>query len=602
MSTEADIVAAIALKGEQIKVIKAEKLPTLKEDLAPFVAELLALKLLFKEITGKDFDPPKVEKVKGPAEPETVREGPSKSELSKLAKKANKEAAKAKDREEKEQAGILPVAAVSKEQTATEEDLALAHLYGDSPLIRSAVMTDKNYREIPELDAWKGQKIWLRSRVANSRAVGKGIFLVLRSEIDTIQAVVWESKGTVPKAMVKYVQGISLESIVDIECTVKVAGETVQSCTVKHLELQVSQIHVVSKAQELPFMIDDAGRSEEECARTGLPTVAQDTALNYRWIDLRTPANQAIFRIQSGVGTLFREYLLKERFVEIHSPKLGAGTAEGGANVFTLKYFDRPACLAQSPQLYKQMAAACAGLERVMEIGPVFRAENSNTHRHLCEFVGMDFEMTIKEHYYEVLDVMGNLFHYIFDGINERFKRELEIISQQYPFEPLKYCRPPLRITFQEGITLLHEGGFTDARFDEDISTPHEKALGKIISQKYGTDFYMMDKYPLSARPFYTMPCPENPELSNSYDLFIRGEEIVSGAQRIHDPVLLTERATAMGIPLPSIASYIDAFKHGALPHGGGGIGLERVVMLFLGLKNIRKASMFPRDPSRLTP
>ena len=437
--------------------------------------------------------------------------------------------------------------------------------------------------------------------------------------------------------------------------------------SVKNLELRVKQIHVISRAQDLPFQIEDASRSEAECARTGMSSVSQDTCLNYRWVDLRTPANQAIFRVQSGVCMLFREFLYKERFVEIHSPKLGAGTAEGGANVFGLKYFDQQACLAQSPQLYKQIAAACSGMyvwvyegicmfgcikcrvlcfclyislyangthvciihiltspppltsthfthihihihtyipgmERVMEIGPVFRAENSNTHRHLCEFTGLDFEMCIKEHYYEALEVMGGLFHYIFDGLNSRFKRELEIISQQYPYEPLKYSRPPLRLTFKEGIDLLHAAGITDARHDEDISTPHEKALGKIVAEKYGTDFYMMDKYPLSARPFYTMPCPDDPTLSNSYDLFIRGEEIVSGAQRIHDPTLLATRATEMGIPLDSITAYVDAFKHGALPHAGGGIGMERVVMLFLGLKNIRKASMFPRDPSRLTP
>ncbi len=141
-----------------------------------------------------------------------------------------------------------------------------------------------------------------------------------------------------------------------------------------------------------------------------------------------------------------------------------------------------------------------------------------------------------------------------------------------------------------------------DAPFDQDISTPHEKALGKLVREKYGTDFYIMDKYPLSVRPFYTMPDPVDPTLSNSYDLFIRGEEIVSGAQRVHDINLLIERANHHKIPLPTIQSYIDAFKHGVQPHAGGGVGLERVVMLFLGLKNIRKTSMFPRDPVRLSP
>jgi aspartyl/asparaginyl-tRNA synthetase len=149
--------------------------------------------------------------------------------------------------------------------------------------------------------------------------------------------------------------------------------------------------------------------------------------------------------------------------------------------------------------------------------------------------------------------------------------------------------------------SLLQEAG-VNASAHEDISTPHEKLLGKLVAEKYGTDFYIMDKYPLGARPFYTMPDPHDPRWTNSYDLFIRGEEIVSGAQRVHDVDLLVKRATECGIPIPSIQSYIDAFKHGALPHGGGGIGLERVVMLYLGLKNIRKTSMFPRDPNRLAP
>lgn len=137
---------------------------------------------------------------------------------------------------------------------------------------------------------------------------------------------------------------------------------------------------------------------------------------------------------------------------------------------------------------------------------------------------------------------------------------------------------------------------------DDDLTTEHEKALGRIVKEKYGTDFFMMDKYPLAIRPFYSMPCPENPKLSNSFDIFIRGEEIVSGAQRIHDVDLLVERAKAWEIPLDTIESYLTAFKHGAEPHGGGGIGLERVVMLFLDLHNIRRASLFPRDPKRIAP
>ena len=600
-----ELTSAINAKGEEIRLLKVAKPPTLKEDLAPLVAELLALKVSYKELTGEDFGgakPP--EKKKEAPQPEKQREGPSKAELNKLKRKENRAE---KIAEVKGAAGenTATPAANAAPTTASSDaatgDEMFAHLYGDSPLVRSATMTDKAYRNINELSEDRaGQQVWIRGRLATSRAVGKGIFLVLRQQIDTVQAVMFQG-SKVPKAMVKYAQGISIESIVDILAEVTIAPTPIASATVTNLELSIVEVHVVSRAMDLPFSIDDAGRSEADAAATGLPVVSQDTSLNYRWVDLRTPANQAIFRSQAGVCLLFREFLGSKGFIEIHTPKLISGASEGGSNVFKFKYFDQPACLAQSPQLYKQMAAACGGLDRVFEIGPVFRAEDSNTNRHLCEFTGLDFEMAIIEHYYEALGVMSDLFTFIFDGISDRFKHELNVIAQQYPFEPIKYLRPSLRITFKEGIDMLRAAGF-DAPYDEDISTPHEKALGKLVKAKFDTDFYIMDKYPLAVRPFYTMPDPEDPTLSNSYDVFIRGEEIVSGAQRIHDPALLVERAEHWKIPLPSIQSYVDAFKHGALPHAGGGIGLERVVMLYLGLKNIRKSSMFPRDPSRLAP
>ena len=240
-------------------------------------------------------------------------------------------------------------------------------------------------------------------------------------------------------------------------------------------------------------------------------------------------------------------------------------------------------------------------LEGVFEIGPVFRAEDSNTHRHLCEFTGLDMEMTIKEHYDEVLDVLDELFVSMFDGLNERFKREIGVVNEQHPFEPLQYCRPSLRLTFEEGVKMLQEAG-EEVDPLGDIGTETERVLGRLVKEKYGTDFYMLTRYPLNARPFYTMPAPDDPNYTNSFDIFIRGQEIISGAQRIHDPKLLAERAQACGIEIPTIQPYIDSFKYGAMPHGGCGVGLERVAMLFLNLPNIRKTSMFPRDPKRLTP
>jgi len=245
--------------------------------------------------------------------------------------------------------------------------------------------------------------------------------------------------------------------------------------------------------------------------------------------------------------------------------------------------------------------AVASDMFRVFEIGPVFRAENSNTHRHLCEFVGLDLEMSFYEHYHEVLDTIGNMFISIFDGLAAKFSKELEIIKEQYPFEPLQYHRPTFRITFAEAIALLQEAGIQVGELD-DLSTANEKELGKIIKRKYNTDFYILDKFPLGIRPFYTMPDPHDSRYSNSYDIFLRGEEIMSGAQRVHDPALLIQRTKECNIPLDTIKEYVDAFKFAAPPHAGGGIGLERVVMLYLGLPNIRLTSFYPRDPHRLTP
>ncbi|CAM9974903.1 unnamed protein product, partial [Phaeothamnion confervicola] len=246
------------------------------------------------------------------------------------------------------------------------------------------------------------QTVWVRGRVHTTRAVGKGVFLLLRQSCFTVQATLFQA--SLICNMVKYAGAISRESVVDVRATLVVAPHPVESSTQREVELKIEEIHVVSAAAAvLPLLVDDAARpdigdadGEDGAAEVLGPVAQQDTRLDFRWIDLRTPANQAIFRIESGVCQIFREFMSKRGFVEIHSPKLIGGASEGGANVFTLDYFGRPACLAQSPQLYKQMAAACGGLERVFEIGPVFRAEKSNTHRHLCEFTGLDFEMTIQ--------------------------------------------------------------------------------------------------------------------------------------------------------------------------------------------------------------
>lgn len=488
--------------------------------------------------------------------------------------------------------------------TEADPNDSLRERYGDRKLIRSSQQAIQKRTRVETLDGNMNEtRVFVRARVHAVRGKGKSCFLVLRQQTATVQAVLFADEVDVSRQMVKYAMGISKESIVDIEAVAKRTKFVIQACTQNDVELQVKAIHVVSRADELPFQITAASRSEAEIAEAEaageqMARVNQGTRLDNRFLDLRTPANQAIFRIQSRVCQLFRNCLSDLGFIEIHSPKLVAGTSEGGAAVFRLDYMGQPACLAQSPQLYKQMAI-CSDFDRVFEIGPVFRAENSDTMRHLCEFTGLDFEMAIQEHYFEVLDVVETLFEHICEGLANRFGTDLQTINHQYPFTPFRFKRT--RIAFPDGIEMLKQAGYNPDPLG-DLTTETEKALGKLVAEKFDTDFYILYRYPLSARPFYTMPSPDDPLYSNSYDIFMRGEEIISGAQRIHDPEFLIKRATAHNIPIPTIQSYVDSFRFGAFPHGGVGIGLERVVMLYLGLNNVRRASLFPRDLRRLTP
>ncbi|PNW82442.1 hypothetical protein CHLRE_06g279150v5 [Chlamydomonas reinhardtii] len=515
----------------------------------------------------------------------------------KAAEKAAKEAAKAERAAQRGQKAAV--------MTQPDPEDPLKDKYGDYPMVQSQGQTTRKWTEVEQLEKeLADQTVLVRARIHNTRGKGKSAFLVLRQRTATVQAIMFADETTVSKGMVKYATQIPKESIVDVEGIVKVPEKSIDGCSQKDVELQVTGIRAVSRAAVLPFELVDAARSEEEvkaAAERGevMPTVGQDLRLDNRFLDLRTPANQAIFKVQSAVCQLFKTTLLAEGFQEIHTPKLIAGASEGGAAVFRLDYMGVPACLAQSPQLYKQMAI-CADFNRVFEIGPVFRAEFSYTHRHLCEFMGLDLEMAIHEHYFEVLDVIEKLFGAIFNGLATTYAKELAVIASQYPFEIPTF--KPLRLTFPEGIAMLKEGGYPDVDPMGDLNTELERALGRMVKEKYGTDFFILHRYPSAVRPFYTMPCSDDPAYSNSYDVFIRGEEIISGAQRVHDPELLTTRAIECGIPLPEIQSYIDSFKYGAPPHGGAGVGLERVVMLYCGLNNIRKTSMFPRDPKRLTP
>jgi nondiscriminating aspartyl-tRNA synthetase len=525
---------------------------------------------------------------------------PEKKRLTKAEKKKAKEAAKAAKK-------AATAARIAKEQGRNAPVLKrfTDGDFGDLTVINSSYKTNRVWTEVPQLSSSiEGEAIWLRARVHSVRATAKVTFLVLRRGMSTCQCVA--ADGPVGRDLVKYAGKLPPESVIDVFGKVTTPKNPIQSVTQSDVEIQIEKIYGVSiSAPRLPFQLEDASKPDsDERDENGLkvPSVSQKVRLDYRWVDLRTQANHAIFRIQSAVCQYFREYFISLGFIEMHTPKIMPGVSEGGSEVFTTKYFGKDCCLAQSPQLYKQMAVV-SDLFKVFEIGPVFRAENSNTHRHMCEFTGLDFEMEIKEHYHEVLRVLGNLFVHIFDRLNQYHKAELAAINKQYPFEPLKY-KPKdetLVIDFPAGVKMLNEDGFKMGPYD-DLSTPGEKRLGALIKKKHDVDFYICDFYPLDVRPFYTMPSPLNPKYTNSYDVFVRGEEITSGAQRIHEVELLKKRAIAKEIPLESLKKYIESFSYGAMPHGGAGIGMERVVMLFLGLDNIRKSSLFPRTPNRVEP
>ncbi|KAG7363109.1 aspartate-tRNA ligase [Nitzschia inconspicua] len=532
------------------------------------------------------------------------------------ARKAEKERLKAEKKAKKE-AERLALEQAEEIQDVTYlffEEQDQYEPFGDLSRTMSRSRTGREFVKVQDLEGegskyGPGDTVWLRGRLHSIRVKGGSCFLVLRQySFHTVQACFFKDKENpdFSQKMIKYLKSLTEESVVDIEGVLESAE--VKSCSVQNVEVKIKRIHSVTKAASiLPFLVEDASRSEAEVDASQetdrpFPRLGQELRLDNRWMDLRAPANNAIMRVQSMVCQLFRESLYSQGFIEIHTPKLIAGESESGAGVFTTDYFGQTACLAQSPQLYKQMAIS-SDLTRVFEIGPVFRAENSHTRRHLCEFTGLDLEMAINDHYMETLEVIHKMFKHIFNGLETRMAKELEIIRQQYQSEPVTFTEEPCVIHWPEAMEILTKEGFDIGDGMGDLTGAMELALGKVVKEIYGTDFFMLDKYPMEERPFYTMPDPDDPKFSNSYDIFIRGQEICSGAQRCHDPELLEELLAQKGIEAgDGLKSYIQSFRDGVYPHAGAGIGLERVVFLYLGLDNVRKASMFPRDPNRCTP
>ncbi|KAI6089693.1 aspartyl-tRNA synthetase [Hypoxylon rubiginosum] len=565
----------------------------------------------------------------GSAPPADGEAPTSKKGAKKAEAKAKKEAEKARKAAEREAA-----AAAQKAASGSNEDLAKEN-YGD---ITPTTKVDAEKVQLKKLgDEHLGKTIKLRAWIQNARMQGaKMAFVELREERNwTVQGVMAASAEGKPvsKQMVKWVGALRLESFVLVEATVQKPLEPVKSCRVSDYELHLTKCYLIASGPEvLPLGLNAANRAiasfeDEEPALSGAaapteavenlsltdaaaaPSASLSTHLNNPAMHKRAPVQQAIADVRMTVRKLFAEYLDARDFVQFEAPCLIGAASEGGANVFSLPYFDKQAYLAQSPQFYKQIEIA-GGRKRVYCIGPVFRAENSNTPRHMTEFTGLDLEMEIEDNYHEVIHMIEGVMLHIFRGLQSRCKEQIDLIRAIYPSDDFLLPEPgkEVRLTFAEGQKLLREEGpeeFRNVSDDEDMSTPQEKALGALVRKKFGTDFYVLDKFPEGARPFYTIEDPLNPKVTNAYDFFMRGQEILSGGQRIHVPELLEARLRKKGIDpaSPGIREYVDVFRSaGVPPHGGGGIGLDRVVAWYLNLPSVHLTSYYPRTPKRLAP
>jgi nondiscriminating aspartyl-tRNA synthetase len=458
------------------------------------------------------------------------------------------------------------------------------------------------YVELDKLsDKYVNISLTISGRIHTIRKGGPLCFLILRDRLHTLQCIGF--KKTLGS---QFTSLLALKPESYIHLTGKLTMlpaevQKVESCSYKNFEFTIDSFEVISvPVDHLPFELDDANTVYTE--ETDRSKVLLPTRLDNRYFDLRTPLNYCIFRLQSGIVNAFRTYMLSKGYTEIHSPKLLGTSSETGAAVFEVKYFEKKAYLAQSPQLYKQMMIN-ADHVGVFEIGPVFRAENSVSHSHLCEFTGLDLEMRLSAPYdfTEPIRQLWNCLRSIFSDLETNYKTECEYLRSIHTVSPLIYPEVPLMINFAEGVAMLIEAGYSQDFFD-DLTTENEKQLGKLVFDKYGSELFVLTHYPTTVRPFYTMLSSEDHNYTNSYDIIMRGREICSGSQRVHDYEELKTRILSTGATLAPFEDYLNSFKYGSRPHGGGGFGLERILMLYFNLENVRVTSLFPRDPHRLSP
>ena len=442
--------------------------------------------------------------------------------------------------------------------------------------INGTVLTETvNFKDFKDHD---GQIVTIQGYVHRIREMTGFSFVIIRTARDTIQCVYapefssyrWDDK-------------------ICEEACVKVIGKVVSSKDAKgndRYELQIHDIKILSlPAEGLPIVIN----------KKQLDNIQLSTVLDLRPVSMRNPKERAIFKLQEGIARGFREYLLKSDFTEIRSPKIVFAGAEGGTNIFKLDYFGKQVYLAQSPQLYKQSLVGV--FHKVFEIAPVFRAEHHDTSRHLNEYTSMDLEMGFINGFEDIMNTEVGALKYIMNLLKTEYKDEVELLHADIP----EINEVPV-MKFMDAKELLMTKFKYKPQDMKDFDPAEEELLGKYAKKELGSDFIFITHYPSKKRPFYTMDDPNDPEYTLSFDLLFRGLEITSGGQRIHDYHEQVAKMEKLGMDPALFDTYLMLHKYGAPPHGGLGIGLERLTMHLLGAKNVREATMFPRDINRVTP
>jgi aspartyl-tRNA synthetase len=418
-----------------------------------------------------------------------------------------------------------------------------------------------------------GKSITVAGWVEDIRNIGSIAFVILRDRQGTLQVTALKKENP---EIFKELIDVPRESVISVK------GVCQKSDKARNGYEVIPEEFEILSASETPLPLGVVDKVESEL----------DTRLDNRFIDLRKSEIQAIFKIRNEVISAVHDYLQKEGFIEVHTPNIISSSSEGGTDVFKLKYFEKEAFLAQSPQLYKQTMMA-TGFDRVYEIAWYFRAEQHNTRRHLNESTAVDLEMAFINSEEDVMKILEGLVHSMWTR-GSQCKDELDILGVKVAVPKL----PFKRVTYDEALKKLDKKG-CKLSWGEDLGTEEEKLLGDIM-KKEGSEFYFIKRYPLEAKPFYTMP--EGDKLSRSFDLGCKGVELASGSQRIHNVDLLKKRIKACDLNPKDFEAYLKAFRYGMPPHGGFGFGIERFLMEFLNIKNIRECILFPRDRQRLTP